>query len=259
MAWWGKVIGGTFGFFLGGPIGALFGATMGHQFDQGPTANMGRQRTQVGGQERTQAAFFGAVFSIMGHIAKADGKVTPDEINMAKTVMDRMSLSADQRQAAIALFNQGKRNDFPLDDVLAQFRREAGRRRDLIRIFIEVLYGAALADGKLHPAEKQIISRAANAFGLSSYELESIEAMLRAGATTQQEGKPSLKSAYDTLGVSAASADDEIKKAYRRLLSQHHPDKLVSKGLPEEMIALANQRTHEIRLAYDVIRLASKA
>jgi len=104
MSWWGKLIGGYVGFALGGPIGALIGAALGHNFDKSTSPIQ-----SIGQQNRSQAAFFTATFSVMGHICKADGRVTPDEISAAKMIMSQMSLSPAQKDAAIALFNEGKK------------------------------------------------------------------------------------------------------------------------------------------------------
>ncbi|MCG6934369.1 MAG: TerB family tellurite resistance protein, partial [Proteobacteria bacterium] len=117
MSWWGKVIGGTFGFMLGGPLGALFGAAVGHQFDKGLERGAISDVFGTGDQERVQAAFFTALFSVMGHVAKADGRVSPDEIAMARSIMQQMALDQEQTRVAIDLFNQGKRDDFDLDAV----------------------------------------------------------------------------------------------------------------------------------------------
>ena len=147
MAWWGELIGGTVGFMLGGPLGALLGSSVGHQFDA-----RGRQKGSgkflPGNQERTQAAFFTATFSVMGHLAKADGRVSAQEIQAASAVMSQMQLTPSQREAAIDLFEQGKEPDFPLDDILKQFRTECHRRMTLLRMFLEIQVQAALADGR---------------------------------------------------------------------------------------------------------------
>ena len=120
MSWLGKCFGCAFGFLMGGPLGAILGAAVGHQFDAG-MQKMERGGFSPGDIHRVQMAFFTATFSIMGYIAKADGRVTREEIDLAKRVMDEMHLSGEMRQAAIKLFQQGKDPDFPLDDALIQF------------------------------------------------------------------------------------------------------------------------------------------
>ncbi|MDH5649123.1 MAG: co-chaperone DjlA [Gammaproteobacteria bacterium] len=259
MSWWGKVLGGAFGFMLGGPLGALLGASIGHSFDTGLERSAADNFGNT--QERIQTAFFTATFSIMGHIAKADGRVSEDEIRLARAVMDEMQLSSDQKQAAIALFNQGKSSDFPLDDVVDQLRRECHRRHTLIQMFLEIQLHAAYADGHFHTIERKILSGISEQLGFSGSEFHHLEALVKnqrffSGKNQEpaKQKKDLLKEAYKILDVDENAPFTEIKKAYRRLMNQHHPDKLVAKGLPEEMIKLATDRTHEIRSAYEIIR-----
>ena len=122
MAWWGKALGGAFGFMIGGPLGALMGIAFGHNFDRG-MHSLGDTDWQGGAQDRIQAAFFTATFSVMGYIAKADGKVTRDEIKLAESVMSHLGLPAEMRESARKLFNEGKSRNFPIDEVLDQFER----------------------------------------------------------------------------------------------------------------------------------------
>lgn len=249
MAWWGKVVGGTFGFLIGGPIGALLGASLGHQIDEGFSHGQGYS---PGDQERVQAAFFTATFLLMGHIAKADGKVSKDEISLAKQLMERMKLDDTQKRAAIELFNRGRDAEFDLVGVLRQFRQECHRRSTLIRMFLEIQVQAAFADGRLDPKENIILSEIAQTLGIGQSELQMIIEMMRGG--TQSSNKHATSDPYKTLGVTPSTPYNEIKNAYRRLLSRHHPDKLVSKGLPEEMVKLANEKTHEIRMAWQRVQ-----
>ena len=263
MSWWGKALGGAFGFLLGGPLGALLGAALGGA-SFGPKSrhwSARRRGMDIGSQQRVQAVFFMATFSVMGHVAKADGRVSEDEIEIARTVMARLGLNPQLRQAAMRLFTQGKQDDFPLDDVLQQFKQECQRRRTLLQLFMEFLLMAAYADGVMHAAERRLLLHVNSQLGFSAVEFERLEAMVRAGRHFEQGQRPraqstrvSLADAYAVLNVSPQASDEQIKKAYRRLLSQHHPDKLVAKGLPEEMMKLASERTHQIRSAYEVIR-----
>jgi DnaJ like chaperone protein len=247
---------------LGGPLGALLGAVLGHNLDKGLRQLPQDETLEPGARERVQTAFFTATFSVKGHVAKADGRVSEDEISMARAVMDQMDLGHQLRQTAIRLFNQGKRADFPLDDVLDQFRRECHRRLTLIQMFVEIQLQAAYADGRMDPAEERLLLHICNRLGIPEGLFRRLEQMMRAerhyagagGRAAQRPAAPSLQDAYAMLNISADSSDAEVKKAYRRLLSQHHPDKLVAKGLPEEMMKLATQKTHEIRQAYEQIK-----
>jgi len=259
MSWWGKIVGGGFGFMLGGPLGALMGMAAGHQFDKGLHA----VDLEPGNTERVQLAFFTAVFSVMGYLAKADGTVSRSEIQMAENIMDQMNLDASQRKAAIDLFNQGKQSDFPLDEVLQQFKKESHRRTNLLQMFLEILIATAYADSTLDRAEHAALQNIAHQFGFSAAQLEQIIKMVGAQQQYSQQSStssslPTLNQAYAVLGVDSEVPDSSLKKSYRRLMSQHHPDKLVAKGLPEEMIKLANQKTAEIKAAYEQIKNSRK-
>ncbi len=250
MAWWGTFIGGTLGFVFGGPLGAIIGAALGGNLDRG--IKMGDQ-AGLGNQERVQAAFFTTTFSVMGHVAKADGHVSAQEISSARNIMTQMQLSAAQRKAAIKFFDQGKANDFPLTAVLRQFKKECHGRRNLIQMFIEIQIATALADGKVDPGEKRVLYTIGEVLGFSRNQIEHLFNIAN-GAAASTSDTLTLSQAYKILGVSKNSSEAEVKKAYRRLMSQHHPDKLVSKGLPDEMIQLATEKTQEIRKAYDLIK-----
>lgn len=268
MSWWGKLVGGAFGFMLGGPLGALLGIALGHNFDKGMRALPGPESLGGYDRERVQTAFFTATFAVMGRVAKADGHVSSEEIRMAESVMAEMSIGGAQRKAAINLFNQGKSDDFDLDSVLDQFRRECRGRTTLIGMFVEIQLQAAYADGQLDAAEDRLLRYICQRLGVSDFDYHRLERMVRAehGYTGSQrdsrsrarppKSEPSLSDAYQILGVGSDASDTEVKRAYRRLRSQHHPDKLVSKGLPEEMMKVAAQKTHEIRQAYERIRKA---
>lgn len=267
MSWWGKLVGGAFGFMLGGPLGALFGAAVGHGFDRGLrleqlTADPAPE-DQGPSQERIQAAFFTATFSIMGHVAKADGHVSDDEIALARAVMQQMALSEEQTRFARELFSRGKQPGFDLDGVLAQFRQECRRRHSLLQMFLEIQLHAAYADGTLHTRERALLARMASRLGFDSARLAQLEALVRAqrqpgegghGRRTARPAIMSLADAYAILGVRPTASDDDVKKAYRRLMNQHHPDKLVSKGLPEEMMKVATTKTQEIKSAYERVK-----
>jgi DnaJ like chaperone protein len=161
------------------------------------------------------------------------------------------------RKAAINLFQQGKAKGFPLKQVVEQFRRECHRRHHLIRLFIEIQLQAAFADGNLHPNERLVILEICDILGISPDEFDVLAGA--AGAEQHYGGyagrsRMTLEDAYALLEIPADSTDHEVKKAYRRMMSRHHPDKLVAKGLPEEMMKLATEKTQEIQSAYELIR-----
>ena len=258
MSWWGKLVGGAFGFMLGGPLGAILGAALGHNFDKG-VRGLTEEALDPGEQQRVQMAFFTATFSVMGAVSKADGRVSPEEIRLAEIVMREMDLDAEMKKTAKRLFGEGKQEQFPLDDVLQQFRYECHRRVTLMQMFLEIQLQAAYADGTLDPAELSLLKHICQQLGISEFVFRQLEQRVRAERHHSQApgsatGEMSLKDAYAILNIKSNTTDTEVKKAYRRLISQHHPDKLVAKGLPEEMMKIASQKTHEIKLAYEKIK-----
>jgi len=256
MSWWGKALGGAFGFMVGGPLGALMGIAFGHSFDRGLGSLEGAGWNAD--QERTQAAFFTATFSVMGYIAKADGRVSQEEIRLAEAVMDRLGLNPEMRASARKLFNEGKSESFPIDEVMRQFRSEVHRRTTLMQMFLEFQLQAAYADGVMHPAEKEALQGICRHLGIPLAQLDRLEEMLRAGfgrgGYDAAAAETSLQDAYHLLGVGESASDTELKKTYRRMMSQHHPDKLVAKGLPEQMIKDATEKTQQIKAAYELVK-----
>jgi len=259
MGWYGKVIGAILGAIIGrGLLGAIVGLLIGHQFDRrarggGPA---------VGGRRRAISHyFFRATFQVMGHVAKADGRVTAQEIDAARAVMRRFSLGEDDVRRAIDFFTEGKRADFPLESVLADLRSSVAGRSDLRRLFVQIQLEASMLGSGLNPPTRAVFARMCAALGISPAEFAALEAMLRMHAhgrgfgPEQARSAPSrLADAYQVLGVASNASDREVKLAYRRLMSQNHPDKLVANGLPASMIEAAHERTRSILEAYEAIR-----
>lgn len=247
-----------------GPIGLLLGVFIGHQFDKGLAEQRKRYRRSAN-PEAARRAFFETTFSVMGHVAKADGRVSEDEIRHARAIMYGMKLGPELTREAMGLFTDGKREDFPLENTLERFRSETGGDHDLFRTFLLIQIQAAMADGVMGVGERGLLWRICQVLGVSRVELAQLEAMVHAqkifgagggpGGAASQPGR-SLDEAYKVLGVDPGVPDAEVKKAYRRLMSQHHPDKLLARGLPESMRGEAEVRTREIRAAYDEVKKA---
>ena len=266
MAWWGRIAGGALGFSVGGPIGAILGYYIGSKFDKGFSRTGERQdgfddNFGLGSQnEKRQAAFYTATFSVLGYISKIDGYVSPNEINYAKSVMNHMSLNKEQREVAVGIFRFGKNPDFIVEDVVQQFAREFGNRKTLKQMFLTIQIGGAMSDGQVDEVERIELQKIAQILGFSAQEFRNIfESTVSEEHVTSGRSQTSLVEDYKILGLNENAGPDEVKRAYRKKMSQLHPDKLVSKGLPEEMVDLATEKTKQIRAAYDRIRQSQRS
>jgi len=256
MAWHGKVVGAVVGMVTGGPAGAAVGAFLGHLFDvqNGGAALIKGPRASP---QQVQEAFFRTTFQVMGHVAKADGRVSEQEIQAARAIMQEFRLGEAEVQTAIALFTQGKSSTFPLQQALARFASICAGRDDLRRMFVQIQLQVALWSGGLNQYSRALLARICDALEVSGFELAQMEALLRAQQrnASQNTATPTdkLGEAYKVLGIEQSANDAEVTKAYRRLMSLNHPDKLVAKGLPESMMRLAAEKTGRIRAAYEAV------
>ncbi|MFC6669672.1 co-chaperone DjlA [Marinobacterium aestuariivivens] len=258
----GLVVGGLIGLISGGLFGLVLGAGVGFMLDRWLKGAVSKLNPRE--------AFFRGTFAVMGKIAKADGRVSETEIQYARAVMARMNLDERRRQEAIELFNEGKQDYFDIADVLRPLAALIRYHAPLKLMFVEIQLQAAMADGDISPAELAIIRQVCQLLMMTEQEVAALVARMQAQQAfeehsfrSHQQGGFSdprlLKDAYGVLGVGESASDAEVKKAYRRLMSQHHPDKLVAKGLPEEMMQLAKEKAQEIQAAYDRIKAARKA
>jgi DnaJ like chaperone protein len=182
--------------------------------------------------------------------------VSEEEIEAARRIMQAMRLSPDEVQLAIAHFTEGKRADYALEERLADLAAALGPRHELAGAFVDIQVRAALGAGEIESGKRALLNYVAEVMGFERGEIARIEAALRSGrqGAPARSRESSLADAYRTLGVAPTASDADVKTAYRRLMNQHHPDKLVSKGLPESMIELAERRTQQIRAAYDRVK-----
>ena len=251
------VIGAIIGAIFGSLPGAIIGGFIGYG------AGVMLRQSIVGGLRVVQSQLIDSTFSIMGALCKADNVVTRDEIQAVEKTFRMLSLGEEQREQAKAAFTRGKQPDFDIDAAVDDFARISRGRGPLLQLFLQLQVMAVAADGRVHPAEHAMLVRVARRLGLQETDVSRLEALLRAGARgPSAAGAPPtqdrLADAYTALGVSPDSSDAEIKRAYRKLISQNHPDKLAARGLPESMRAVAEERSREINSAYDLIKAARK-
>ncbi|PCI54111.1 MAG: co-chaperone DjlA [Gammaproteobacteria bacterium] len=274
MRIWGKVLGFLFGFMVSKSLfGALLGAWLGHMFDRGRGFDFDGMTGGKSDDVARQAAFFYATFSVMGHVAKAKGQVTNHEIAFASAYMDKLGLTNELREQAQDAFREGKSDGFPLKERLVKFKRICGNRHDLLLMFLEIQIQVAFIDGDLDTKEREVLHTIAKFLGYSVRQLDNLLEMIMASAAFHQQSghgyqqfnggnaptrAGQLDNAYKILGVSKDMSMRDIKKSYRKLMSQHHPDKLIAKGLPPAMMEAAKEKTQDIQAAWDIIAKQEK-
>lgn len=279
LNWWGKLIGAFLGYLIAGPAGALLGVVIGNLFDRGLAIHYSRPYSQYHSEQlkETQAIFFEANFCVMGYIAKADGRVTEAELETAKNIMDELRLTAKQKQDAKRFFNIGKDENFHVERILLMLKKATLHNTSLLRLFVDFQYRLAKTDG-LTEKKRQALNRILQYLGFAplhrqyhTYEDLFDEAFRqyrqRSSSSSSSNSSSSYSSyrntssytgstiddAYALLGLNKMANKQEVKKAYRKLISQNHPDKLIAKGLSEAEIKKATDKTQKISKAYEQI------
>jgi DnaJ like chaperone protein len=252
MQWYGKVIGTLLGLAVGRSLGgAAAGLVLGHLYDSGVAAkSTGRASTA-----EIRTAFYDTTFAVMGHLAKFDGRVSEQEISAARAVMRFLALDESQTAQAIHCFGRGKASGYTLAAEVGHLRELCAREPQLLRFFMELQVRAAIAGNGLVEPIRGRLWLVGEALGISAQELAHLELIERARVATPA-GRPAgsaLRQAYELLGIDASASDEAVKKAYRRQMSENHPDKLVARGLPESMQELAKENTQRVREAYETI------
>ncbi len=240
MSIWGKIIGGVAGFAIGGPIGAMLGAAAGHAVDRGRSATA----TGIGREDR-QVAFTVAVIVLAAKMAKADGQVTSDEVAAFKEIFQ---IPAEERANVGKIFDEARKESSGFEPYARQVAEMFADNREVLEELLGGLFHIAKADGVIHPAEIAYLGKVAAIFGFDEQGFERVRASFLGGAETG-----GLEDAYEILGLEPGASDDEVKSTYRKLILDYHPDKLMSHGLPQEFVDLANEKMAAINASYDRI------
>jgi DnaJ like chaperone protein len=252
-----KLIGAIAGYYFFGLFGALIGFFIGSFIDRIRVYGSGALNPLSNALRQT--VFLETVFVSMGRLAKADGHVSRHEIDHVEEFMQKLGMTAEHRQQAINLFKQGTDPAFEIEPIYQRFMAVCGHTKNLKEMLLVYLIVMALADGHFHPAEEALLTKIAGQLGYGPVAFRHlIEMVLNQShfAGGQAEAATALDDAYKALGMTKDSTDQEIKRAYRKLMSKYHPDKLIGQGLPEDMIAMATEQAKEIQIAYDLIKKA---
>jgi DnaJ like chaperone protein len=254
----GKIVAGFIGLVSGGIPGLILGLLVGHLFDRA------LQKALLFGSpenvERIRNSFFETTFLLSGHLAKADGRISKSEIDHTEQIIAQMALDAQQRKRAIELFHRGAASDFQMEQAVADFVQVCGPQRQLQQTLLLFLISLAQAEGGIEASEHAALVRIASVMGLGAGQLEQLLRMARAQEHFHRQrpqapsNETTLADAYTALGVDSNASDKDVKRAYRKRMSENHPDKLIAKGVPQEMIELATARSQEIQSAYEMIK-----
>ncbi|MCH9757422.1 MAG: co-chaperone DjlA [Gammaproteobacteria bacterium] len=273
--WWGKLLGAGLGFLAAGPSGALLGVFIGNFFDRGLSDHYSKPHWSYHTEKRkaVRKTFQNTVFSIMGHIAKANGRVSEKEIVFAKQTMRNLNLNRAERTSAQAFFRQGKAANFNMNAPLYSLKNIAANNPKLLREFVQIQYQVAQING-LTPAKINILNNLLNILDLAplheqpqareKFYTHSYSRNRQRKYSQEQEQEQEQASYANTntspfdnpyilLNVSQNTTKQDVKRAYRRLISQHHPDKCIAEGRSENEIKKANEKTQTIRKAYESI------
>ncbi len=255
MSIWGKIIGGMAGFSLGGPLGAILGATLGHAVDKIHARGGTESPPWIGATPRSeqerQIAFTLAVIALAAKMAKADGVVTRAEIDAFK----RLFQIPQQDVGKVGrMFDEARQTADGFEVYASQIAQMFQDSPAVLEELLHALFLIARADGDLHPAEMTFLARVAQIFGFSAAHFKTIRA--RAAAGSASSSSPGGEDPYAVLGISPSATDQEVKDTYHRLIRENHPDLLIAKGMPPELVANANRTMATINTAFESIKRA---
>lgn len=237
MAIWGKIIGGTAGFALGGPLGALVGALAGHAVDR-----IGAGTSEEAQRATKETAFTIAVIALSAKMAKADGTVTRDEVDVFKQLF---RVPPDEIKNVGRVFDLAKRDSRGFQPYAKQIGKMFADNPSVLEELLDSLFHIAKADKVVHPAELDFLEEVARIFGFN----QATFARIREAHMGRDSADP-----YTILGVRHDAGDDEVRDAYRRLIRENHPDALIAQGMPEDFVQIATDKMATINAAYDRIR-----
>ncbi|MDH4184393.1 MAG: TerB family tellurite resistance protein [Nitrospinota bacterium] len=251
MNWLGKITLGALGFALRGPAGAIAGALLGAIFDHAPE-EWKRIFTPSAVDDESVAEY-----ALLGLVAFCDGGLNDEELKAFAAILDRKQVHEDARVQATAIFNIAGRSAYTLEQLAVSYFRLVNYEDEKLFLMMESLLEMAATDGPINRHEDRALRSTAEIFLIGRDKFASMRGRYKTASNSggYGAGRPAegLAKCYETLNVSPSDSDETIKKRYRKLVADFHPDKIASKELPEEFTKFANQKLAEINQAYDAI------
>ena len=236
MAILGKIIGGAAGFAVGGPLGALIGAAAGHAVDR--LRGQDLEDTDA----TRQTAFTIAVIALSAKMAKADGQVTREEINAFRQILH---VPEEELKNVGRVFDVARRDARGFEPYARQVARMFAERPAVLEELLDALFHIAKADRVMHPQEEAFLRDVATIFGFDDAKF----ARIRAGHLGADASDP-----YAILGVPHDASEDAVRAAWRVLIKENHPDKLIAEGLPQDFVDMATAKMATINGAWQEVR-----
>jgi DnaJ like chaperone protein len=267
----GKLIGGALGFIMAGPFGALLGVLIGGIFDKSLGQHLSQPYIQFHQEKRENIsfAFIKTVACLMGLIAKADGRISENEINFANHIFKQLKLNREQKDKAIQWFTASKNGQISLDDQARMLKHLKDTNLNLCKTCLDIAYQIAKLDG-LNPTKIQIMNELLNQsgfvqidpiFGAENIWQQAYQRTYNQHRNYSSSGYQSppqkntitIDQAFRTLNLNVTAEKSEVKKAYRKLMSKYHPDKMIARGASKQELKLATEKTQQISKAYTLI------
>jgi DnaJ like chaperone protein len=247
MAWAGKAFFGGLGWIIGGPLGGIIGAAFGNSIDEDSDYGSVQQSNalqQANEQERLRGQFILSMLTLCSKMAKADGLVTKDEIAAMERILNDIGFDKDGKREAFRIWDDVRKSDNTFTDYANEFYAVFAHNRDALFSMFNMIFSIAAADKVLAPKEEKLLRKAIKIFNLTDEDYKNVKAKYFEDSTKY----------YEILGCKVEDSDEQIKKQYRKLAMEYHPDAISSKQLPEGFIKFAESKFNEINTAYEAIK-----
>ncbi len=264
--------GRTIGFFTFGPFGAMYGGAIGKSIDNAigfvnTNKDTYKKTVKKAINSEVQKVFFTSTFRIMGDVFLKCGFHRMNELKRLHNIMEHMELTMEHRLDAVNNYYLGQKKAFNSDNQVRKLLAKCEDNKHILKMFVEIQLQAVCDEyNDYNQTGVEAIKQIAELISLSEYELSQIQTLVKsyiAHTSTSASAKKiskfqEEKNAYKMLGLDKSASTSDIKRNYKTLISQHHPDKLIGKGMPSDMAHIATEKIKEINEAYKLIMKSRK-